>query len=293
MDTLTTWQGCSRERRKERCGMAGPGKRGRKKMPRGNCLTCGTSLVGKMTEAKYCSRACWLIDRNRLHAERSETICKQCGKEFIPKAKDRVMFCSRECAFAYKREHAKPKLEKPSTRYCVICGQELAGRASVACSPECRKELARQLARAANARKRQAAARVCAECGKEFVAEYGDKRRVYCSHKCLTRHNSRIGKHVYKARMRGAERCEAIDPIDVFTRDKWRCYLCGRKTDRRLRGTQSALAPELEHIVPIARGGTNTYDNVACACHDCNRKKRDMLPEEMGEAVSYQKMLAL
>jgi len=32
-------------------------------------------------------------------------------------------------------------------------------------------------------------------------------------------------------------------------------------------------APELDHIVPIAAGGSHTYSNVACACKKCNIKK--------------------
>lgn len=34
-----------------------------------------------------------------------------------------------------------------------------------------------------------------------------------------------------------------------------------------------AKAPELEHIIPIAMGGTHTWDNVACACRLCNQAK--------------------
>lgn len=31
--------------------------------------------------------------------------------------------------------------------------------------------------------------------------------------------------------------------------------------------------PTIEHIIPIACGGTNTWDNVAVCCHKCNEER--------------------
>lgn len=31
--------------------------------------------------------------------------------------------------------------------------------------------------------------------------------------------------------------------------------------------------PTVEHIIPIACGGTNTWDNVAVCCHKCNEER--------------------
>lgn len=33
--------------------------------------------------------------------------------------------------------------------------------------------------------------------------------------------------------------------------------------------------PTIEHIIAIADGGTNTWDNVAVCCHKCNQEKAD------------------
>jgi 5-methylcytosine-specific restriction endonuclease McrA len=35
----------------------------------------------------------------------------------------------------------------------------------------------------------------------------------------------------------------------------------------------------LEHIIPLARGGTYGADNLALACKDCNRKRGSAMPE--------------
>jgi hypothetical protein len=60
----------------------------------------------------------------------------------------------------------------------------------------------------------------------------------------------------------------------VFNRDGWRCHLCGITTFEAKRGTFHPRAPELDHLVPISRGGAHAYANVACACRRCNRTKR-------------------
>ncbi len=41
------------------------------------------------------------------------------------------------------------------------------------------------------------------------------------------------------------------------------CYICH----------ESLIKPELDHIIPIAKGGRHAIGNLAWACHCCNRKK--------------------
>jgi 5-methylcytosine-specific restriction endonuclease McrA len=58
---------------------------------------------------------------------------------------------------------------------------------------------------------------------------------------------------------------------DVFNR-KPRCYLCGRVMHLRdiLNSDQHA---HLDHIVPLSKGGTHTWANVALTHGACNQKK--------------------
>jgi 5-methylcytosine-specific restriction endonuclease McrA len=30
---------------------------------------------------------------------------------------------------------------------------------------------------------------------------------------------------------------------------------------------------QVDHMTPLARGGSNAADNIVCACPDCNRRK--------------------
>ena len=48
----------------------------------------------------------------------------------------------------------------------------------------------------------------------------------------------------------------------IYNRDHNRCRKCG--STRNL---------EIDHIIPIAKGGKSTYDNLQTLCHRCNVKK--------------------
>lgn len=52
---------------------------------------------------------------------------------------------------------------------------------------------------------------------------------------------------------------------DVLRRDKFQCVLCGAS------GNDANL--EVDHIVPITRGGTDEIINLRCLCFKCNRGK--------------------
>lgn len=68
---------------------------------------------------------------------------------------------------------------------------------------------------------------------------------------------------------------EKVDPFKVFDRDRWRCQLCGIKTPKAKRGGFEKDAPELDHIVPLSKGGEHSYRNTHCACRRCNGSKKD------------------
>jgi hypothetical protein len=49
---------------------------------------------------------------------------------------------------------------------------------------------------------------------------------------------------------------------EVWTRDRGKCAGCG-----------SNMKLEFDHIIPISKGGSNTYRNLQLLCEKCNRKK--------------------
>jgi 5-methylcytosine-specific restriction endonuclease McrA len=50
---------------------------------------------------------------------------------------------------------------------------------------------------------------------------------------------------------------------NVIKRDNHQCQYCGKRT-----GFMTA-----DHILPKALGGDETWENLVCACHECNNKK--------------------
>jgi hypothetical protein len=56
----------------------------------------------------------------------------------------------------------------------------------------------------------------------------------------------------------------------VFERDKFRCRDCGASAT-----TGATL--ELDHTIPISKGGSNEISNLRTLCSDCNRGKSDRI----------------
>jgi 5-methylcytosine-specific restriction endonuclease McrA len=61
---------------------------------------------------------------------------------------------------------------------------------------------------------------------------------------------------------------------NIFARDKNRCQYCGK------RYPTSELS--LDHIIPRSMGGKSVWENVVCACTDCNVKKGGQTPKLAG-----------
>ena len=63
-----------------------------------------------------------------------------------------------------------------------------------------------------------------------------------------------------------------IDALTLFELYGWTCFLCKDPIDRRRR-CPDWRAATIEHIIPLAHGGTHTWDNVAPAHYICNQTK--------------------
>lgn len=74
---------------------------------------------------------------------------------------------------------------------------------------------------------------------------------------------------------------ELIIADEVFERDDWVCHLCGEPVPENLRtsgfrsGIYEPLAPVVDHVVPLSKGGPHTMDNCRLAHWTCNAKKFD------------------
>jgi 5-methylcytosine-specific restriction endonuclease McrA len=59
---------------------------------------------------------------------------------------------------------------------------------------------------------------------------------------------------------------------NIIKRDNHQCQYC-ESTDRTF---------TVDHVVPKDRGGRDTWENLVCACVDCNARKRNRTPHEAG-----------
>jgi len=207
-------------------------------------------------------------------------VCGCCGKQYMSNRSDTDKYCSRECAFTYKRENSTPKYCQIYTNTCLVCGSVfIHRRVRKACSDQCSKKQACVLARVHNINKQGIKPmRECAHCGKAFVPEYGNQKRVFCSSECGNKHARALGRKRYGTTYRKRSRIyqveyEPVNRLLVFERDGWKCQICGKPTPSKLMGTMKHNAPELDHRIPMSKGGAHSYDNTQCSCRKCNGTK--------------------
>ena len=59
-----------------------------------------------------------------------------------------------------------------------------------------------------------------------------------------------------------------------------RCAYCQRSMNRYDRSIGGALKPSLDHVIPLSKGGADSFENTVAACRQCNGEKGAMMPEE-------------
>ena len=64
----------------------------------------------------------------------------------------------------------------------------------------------------------------------------------------------------------------------LFARDGYACQYCGKHRSQ-LRGRRYLTR---DHVLPLSRGGGNSWKNVVAACSPCNNRKANRLPSEAG-----------
>lgn len=123
----------------------------------------------------------------------------------------------------------------------------------------------------------------CGKCLKTFSYK-GVGKRTVCTECKVTNQNRLLYKKDKKRRrlMRSnGEYDNSIDLDSVIERYNNECYLCLEQCDREDHEWKSGVFytgnryPSVEHVIPISKGGTHTWDNVNLACMYCNAIKGD------------------
>lgn len=81
---------------------------------------------------------------------------------------------------------------------------------------------------------------------------------------------------------------KAVSPrvrFEVFKRDSFTCQYCGKKAPD--------VVLNVDHIDPVANGGTNELFNLLTSCFECNSGKRDKKLSDSSELSKQQHQLTL
>lgn len=112
----------------------------------------------------------------------------------------------------------------------------------------------------------------CQVCQSELGPAGRGSRRKYCSIQCRKRSSSSSGNRRRRAAL-AAVPSWPVSFSDVFARDGGCCSLCGIAAPLSLRGSHDDAAPELDHIIPLSRGGHDADYNIQLTCRRCNLAK--------------------
>lgn len=121
--------------------------------------------------------------------------------------------------------------------------------------------------------------RTCKNCGQSYcIQSTGYDSTIYCSEKCCKRWLNRNNKDKRIKRMK-SKKHDDITLDRLYTIENGICYLCGTRCNWEdiieQDGTMIAgnSYPSIDHVKPLVKGGTHTWDNVRLACRICNSIK--------------------
>ncbi|WP_180033364.1 HNH endonuclease [Acinetobacter sp. YH12233] len=244
--------------------------------PETNCIICNTTFKPRQKNGKYCSTSC---SNKRLRTVVVDCLaCKRVVRRNAHGSRDAKQYCSKQCAVDHKvaineeiralRRIAENNKPKAVVNTCVL--NEIRA--------------IKRIARAARVSK---SCKHCGEivyskylllhpnCRKEYEKTIRLAYRQKYKHTEVYKANKKAWRNKRKALERGAKVAENVNPDFILERDKYRCYICGIKTPKKLRGTFEDNAPEVDHIIPLSKGGLHVESNLRCACRKCNGLKSD------------------
>ncbi len=119
----------------------------------------------------------------------------------------------------------------------------------------------------------------CAICGAEYIKRNG---RTCCSDECRkVAKRIQANSHNHRRRQREQKgKCESnLAWRSIWRAERGTCWICGKKCNTKDWTTQGGLFiagdwyPSLDHVIPLALGGTHTRDNVRLAHRICNSRR--------------------
>ena len=275
------------------------------------CESCGIAFwTLRGADSKKCDHRCG-----------TEKHCDLCGEDFYPEeSRRRFPDTCQTCVEALSRIVADAKARKMAVRnawllsgykHCQGCGEEIPVKCfgdtnRVFCSSCLGREKRKKDCLKPQKKKKwkpkkdrlmrpiydeliAVGSKHCTRCNSSFpVFTDHDCKRLYCE-SCkgeLAREKSRLkakksGTHRRRAKKFNVP-SETVDRIQVFQRDEYKCWICGKKTLSDFALSEGSNCPHpdsptLDHVIPLSKGGPHSYSNTKCACFLCNCLKRDKI----------------
>lgn len=159
----------------------------------------------------------------------------------------------------FYNDKSKPNGKKPRCKACDKLSIDIARRRKYEkeywSSPERKKKKREQVKRSMEKHK----------------DKYNVKRKEYLSTDAGINTQRKAGQ-VTRCKKAGAY-IEHIDPLELYNMQNGVCYICLEKF--------SFKEMQMDHLIPISKGGKHESHNVKMCCAKCNQKKGARLPKEL------------
>lgn len=120
---------------------------------------------------------------------------------------------------------------------------------------------------------------ICKQCGNLFIGD-----TLYCSNKCRNKnHENKKTRLRHERAKQNGEIDYTITLDKLIKRDNNICYICNREcnlNDYTYNGNTFIAGnyyPSIDHVVPLAKGGTHEWSNIKLAHRICNSLKKDKI----------------
>jgi len=226
-----------------------------------DCRVCGSGFMptrdgGRGPFPIECGDECrrvyaaWNVEQWRQGVKETAHECAWCFglmRSISESRCSQFRYCSRRCQLAASNHRTSNEMmDRCEVPRCQDCG--LVG---------CVSRKKRKANRSSTKRPRGR----CRDCHRRWVREYELNRPIK-----PVRDRNRLRARVIAA----GDRMTTAEIIDRFGNI---CYLCGIEIDVMIDNHRDPMYLNIDHIVPIARGGRHTWDNVAPTHKRCNESK--------------------
>lgn len=203
------------------------------------------------------------------HGTRHDKVCVRCDAPFRTLKQD-AKYCGFRCVnlARYDRVGRVDRTPAPSSRVwiidCDLCRATFVTRSqqTTLCAP-CK----------AAPKRTRIFITDCGVCDRTFVTRYTVSTCSDVCAKAKRRDDRRAGKGKRRAVKKNAF-VQNVSPRKVYAADGYRCHICGKKTDPT-KQVPHPKAPTIDHVIPLARGGTHEPANCRTAHFICNTRKSD------------------